>query len=61
MDEFYSELYARNIPKNDGLNKVKWGYSNSGNFNSKEAIELLTKSFKLEKEVKWGKIWGGSW
>ena len=54
------ELYARKIPRSDVPYKLIWGYTNQGNFNIKEAIELLTKTYRLEKEVKWRKIWGGS-
>ena len=61
MDEFFSELCAIKVPRNNGPDKIRWGYSNIGNFNSKEALALMTESFNLEKEAKWEKIWGGGW
>ena len=56
MDEFLAELNARKIPRNEGSDKLRWGYSNTGNFNSKEALALVIDSFNLELEAKWGKI-----
>ena len=61
MDEFFSELCARKVPRNDGLEKLSWGYSNTGNFNLKQALGLVTGTQNIELEAKWGKIWGGGW
>ena len=61
VEVFYLKLCAKKIPKTASPDKLRWGYTNQGNFNIKEAIELFTKTYRLEKEVKWRKIWGGSW
>ena len=61
MDDFYMELCSRKIPWHNGMNKIRWGYSNLGRFNTKESIGLLTETHRLEKEAKWRKFWGGKW
>ena len=57
-EDFYNELFSKKIPKNVGPEKLIWGYTNLGNFNIKESIEILIESHRMEKEVKWRKIWG---
>ena len=60
IEYFYNELFFRLIPRNSGPDKLRWGYTNLGNFNIKEAIEMLNETHRME-EVKWRKIWGGRW
>ena len=60
IEYFYNEIFSKKIPRNAGPNKLRWGYTNLGNFNIKEAIEMLTETHRME-EVKWRKIWGGIW
>ena len=55
------ELYDKRIAKNEDPNKLRWGYDNSGNFNPKEALGLLTGTQNMELEAKWGKIWTRGW
>ena len=61
IEKLYYELCTRKIPKNAGPDKLRWGYTNVGNFNIKEEIGLLTETHTLEKDGKWIKIWGGRW
>ena len=61
IEYFISELYSKIIAKNEGLDKLRWGYTNSGNFNPKEALGLLTGTQNLVPNAKWGKIWTGGW
>ena len=56
IDDFYMELYSRNIPSHDGPDKIHWGYSNLGRFNIKESIGLIIETHRLEKEEKWRKV-----
>ena len=53
------KLYDRRITKNEEPDKLRWGYANSGNFNHKEALELLIRTQNLVPDTKWGKIWMG--
>ena len=36
----YKELQKRKINKRRGLDQIRWGYENSGNFNIKEASSI---------------------
>ena len=49
IEYFISELHSRIIAKTEGLDKLRWGYTNSGNFNPKESLGLLIGG-KFEQE-----------
>ena len=59
MYDFIVEFNARKITRNDSPDKLRWGYSNTRNFNPREALTLVTESHNLELEAKLGKIWKG--
>ena len=61
IEYLYTDLCSRKIPRHAGMDKLRWGYLNLGNFNIKEAIESLTETHMMEKEAKWRKIWGKKW
>ena len=42
VEDFMADINSRKITKNDNLDKLKWGYSNTENFNPKEALSLVT-------------------
>ena len=56
-----AELNSRRIANNDGPDKLRWGYSNIGNFNPKESLGLIIGTQNIEPEAKWGKLWKGGW
>ena len=56
IEDFLSELYKKRISKNEDLDKLRWGYTNSGKFNPKEALGLLTVIQNIVPEAKWKKI-----
>ena len=57
VDDFTAKLNSKKISRNDSLDKLRWGYSNIGNFNPKGALALVTKTHNLEPEAKWGNLW----
>jgi len=38
-------------------NKIRWGYSPSGDFNVKEAVKLPVEYNNIPKDAKWRKMW----
>ena len=42
IKDFLIGLYEKRITKNEDHDKLRWGYTNSGNFNPKEALGFLT-------------------
>ena len=44
IEDFISKLYSKRIAKNDGPDKLRWGYTNSRNFNPKETLGLVTET-----------------
>ena len=56
-----AELNSIKITKNDSSDKLRWGYSNIGNFNPKEDLSFVPGTQNIQAEAKWGKIWGGGW
>ena len=61
IEYFLSELYDKRIAKNEDPDKLRWGYANTGNFNPKEALGLLTRTQDLVPDANWGKIWTRGW
>ena len=61
IEDFIAELHSKRIAKNDDPDKLIWGYTNSGNFNPKEALGLVTWTQNVEPEAKWRKLWTGGW
>ena len=56
IEDFLTGLYEKRITKNEDPDKLRWGYTNSSNFNPKEALGLLTGTQNLVPDTKWGKI-----
>ena len=56
LDNFLDELSKKIFSLSAEANKIRWGYSTSGNFNPKEAIGLLTETLNVCPEAKWIKI-----
>ena len=44
IEDLYIELSSRKIPRHAGMNKLRWGYSNLGRFNIKEAIGVMNET-----------------
>ena len=62
LDNFLAELSKKIFPLSAEPDKIRWGYSTSGNYNPKEAIGLLMETRNAIPEAKWNKIWkGGRW
>ena len=61
IENFLLEVYKKMITKNEDPDKLRWGYTNSGNFNPKESLRLLTDTQNNIPEAKWGKLWKGGW
>ena len=61
LDNFLVELSEKIFPLSDELDKLRWGYSTSGNYNPKEAIGLLTKTHIAIPKAKWNKICKDGW
>ena len=60
-DNFLDELSKKIFSLSAEPDKIRWGYSTSGNFNPKEAIGLLTETLNVILEAKWIKIWKAGW
>ena len=56
LDNFLDELSKKIFSLSAEPDKLRWGYSTSGNFNPKEAIGLLTETLDVIPEAKWIKI-----
>ena len=61
IENFIAEISKKRFSKSEEPDKLRWGYSNTGNFNPKEALGLLTETIHISPEAKWIKIWKGGW
>ena len=52
IENFYTDLCSKRIPWHEGQDKIRWGYSNLGRFNIKEAIGVMNETYRQEKEAK---------
>ena len=62
IDNFYNNLCSRRIPWHEGQDKIRWGYSNLGRFNIKEAIGVMNENHRQKKKrngQKYGEGIGG--